>query len=149
MAIEPESSAERKKLQDTLEMLKRQDPTLHVISSETGQTLISGMGELHLEIIKNRLLRDFNLNVKFHKPQVSYRESIARPVEVTGECHRMIAGQQLFAKLTVRMEPVSQGAIPVMLLSAVPPDGLPPDLTRPLTSSRLRRRRRADSPAIR
>jgi elongation factor G len=128
MAIEPESSAERKKLQDTLEMLKRQDPTLHVVSSETGQTLISGMGELHLEIIKNRLLRDFNLNVKFHKPQVSYRESIARSVEVTGECHRMIAGQQLFAKLTIRMEPVSQGAIPVMLLSAVPPDGLPPEL---------------------
>jgi len=127
MAIEPESSTERKKLQDTLEMLKRQDPTLHVLSSETGQTLISGMGELHLEIIKNRLLRDFNLNVKFHKPQVSYRESIARSVEVTGECHRMIAGQQLFAKLTIRMEPVAQGAVPVMLLSAVPPDGLPPE----------------------
>jgi elongation factor G len=127
MAIEPESSTERKKLQDTLEMLKRQDPTLQVVSSETGQTLISGMGELHLEIIKNRLLRDFNLNVKFHKPQVSYRESVARSVEVTGECHRLIAGQQLFAKLTIRMEPVAQGAIPVMLLSAVPPDGLPPE----------------------
>ena len=54
-------------------MLKRQDPTLAVISSETGQTLISGMGELHLEIVKNRLLRDFNLNVRFHKPQVIYR----------------------------------------------------------------------------
>jgi elongation factor G len=127
MAIEPESSTERKKLQDTLEMLKRQDPTLQVISSETGQTLISGMGELHLEIIKNRLLRDFNLNVKFHKPQVSYRESIARSVEVTGECHRLIAGQQLFAKLKIRMEPAAQSTLPVMLLSAVPPDGLPPD----------------------
>src|SRR6185369_7455098 len=73
MAIEPESSTEKKKLEDTLAMLKRQDPTLQVTSSETGQTLISGMGELHLEIIKNRLLRDFNLNIKFHKPQVSYR----------------------------------------------------------------------------
>ena len=128
MAIEPESSTERKKLQDTLEMLKRQDPTLQVISSESGQTLISGMGELHLEIIKNRLLRDFSLNVKFHKPQVSYRESVARAVEVTGECHRLIAGQQLFAKLTIRMEPAAQSAVPVMLLSTVPPDGLPPDL---------------------
>ena len=77
-------------------------------SSETGQTLISGMGELHLEIIKNRLLRDFNLNVKFHKPQVSYRESIDHAVEVVGECHRMIAGQQLFAKLRIRMEPAPQ-----------------------------------------
>jgi elongation factor G len=127
MAIEPESSTERKKLQDTLDMLKRQDPTLHIVSSETGQTLISGMGELHLEIIKNRLLRDFKLAVKFHKPQVSYRESVARAIEVTGECHRLIAGQQLFAKLTIRMEPVAQGAVPVMLLSAVPPDGLPPE----------------------
>jgi elongation factor G len=127
MAIEPESSTERKKLQDTLDMLKRQDPTLSVQSSETGQTLISGMGELHLEIIKNRLLRDFNLNVKFHKPQVSYRESIDHAVEVTGQCQRMIAGQQLFAKLRIKMEPAPQSKIPVMLLSAVPPDGLPPE----------------------
>jgi elongation factor G len=127
MAIEPESSTERKKLQDTLEMLKRQDPTLQVQSSETGQTLISGMGELHLEIIKNRLLRDFNLNIKFHKPQVSYRESIEKAVEVTGECRRLIAGQQLFARLKIRMEPAPQSKIPVMLLSAVPPDGLPPE----------------------
>jgi elongation factor G len=128
MAIEPESTAERKKLQDTLDMLKRQDPTLHVQSSETGQTLISGMGELHLEIVKNRLLRDFNLNIKFHKPQVSYRESIDHAVEVVGECRRMIAGQQLFAKLRIRMEPAPQSKIPVMLVSAVPPDGLPPEL---------------------
>jgi len=127
MAIEPESSTERKKLQDTLDMLKRQDPTLSVQSSETGQTLISGMGELHLEIIKNRLLRDFNLNVRFHKPQVSYRESIDHAVEVTGQCQRMIAGQQLFAKLRIRMEPAPQSKIPVMLISAVPPDGLPPE----------------------
>jgi elongation factor G len=128
MAIEPESTTERKKLHDTLEMLKRQDPTLSVQSSETGQTLISGMGELHLEIIKNRLLRDFNLNVKFHKPQVSYRESVGRAVEVTGECHRMIAGQQLFAKLRIRIEPVSQSVVPVMILNSCPPDALPPEL---------------------
>ncbi len=128
MAIEPESSTERKKLTDTLEMLKRQDPTLHVSSGETGQTLISGMGELHLEIVKNRLLRDFNLNVKFHKPQVSYRESIARAVEVTGECNRMIAGKQLFARLKLRMEPFAQSAIPVALINAASPEALPPEL---------------------
>src|SRR5207253_3085087 len=128
MAIEPESSTERNKLESTLDMLKRQDPTLHVQSSETGQTIISGMGELHLEIIKNRLLRDFNLNIKFHKPQVSYRESIDHAVEVTGECRRLIAGQQLFAKLRIRMEPAPNSKLHVMLLSAVPPDGLPPEL---------------------
>ena len=57
-------------------------------SEETGQTLISGMGELHLEVIKHRLLRDYKLNVRVHKPRVSYRETIEQAVEVTGQCHR-------------------------------------------------------------
>ena len=81
MAIEPETTADRKKLEEVLEMLKRQDPTFKAtIKEETGQTLISGMGELHLEIIKNRLLRDFNLNVKVFPPRVSYRETIRETV---------------------------------------------------------------------
>jgi elongation factor G len=125
MAIEPDSATERDKLADTLQMLLRQDPTLHVHSGETGQTLISGMGELHLEIIKNRLLRDFNLKIKFHKPQVSYRETIQHPVEVTGECHRHLAGQQLFARLTVRLEPFEQSVQPVTILNRCPPESLP------------------------
>ena len=105
MAIEPETTAERKKLNETLEMLKRQDPTFKAKDNEeTGQTLISGMGELHLEVIKNKLLRDFNLKVKVHKPRVSYRETISQTVTVTGECHRLVAGQQLFAKVTLKME---------------------------------------------
>ncbi|MCH2180851.1 MAG: elongation factor G [Mariniblastus sp.] len=106
MAIEPESTGERSKLADTLVLLRRQDPTFKAVENEdTGQTLIAGMGELHLEVIKNRLLRDFNLNVKVHKPRVSYRETISAAVEVTGECHRLVNGQQLFAKLKIRMEP--------------------------------------------
>jgi elongation factor G len=107
MAIEPETSAERKKLADTLEMLKRQDPTFRAAESEeTGQTLISGMGELHLEVIKHRLLRDFRLNVRVHKPRVSYRETVERAAEVTGECRQMVAGQSLFAKVNIRLEPI-------------------------------------------
>ncbi len=109
MAIEPETSADRKKLADRLEALKRQDPTFRATETEDGQTLISGMGELHLEIIKNRLLRDFNLNVKVHKPRVSYRETIAQPAEVVGECHRQMGGQSLFAKVRVRLEPAEEG----------------------------------------
>jgi elongation factor G len=128
MAIEPESTTERKKLEETLEMLKRQDPTLQVKSSESGQTLISGMGELHLEVKKNLLLRDYKLNVKFHKPQVSYRETIANSVEVTGECHRMIGGTQLFAKITIRMEPFGEGAAPVVVLNKLPFEALPENL---------------------
>lgn len=128
MAIEPESTAERKKLEETLDMLRRQDPTLQVKSSDTGQTLISGMGELHLEIIKNRLLRDFKLNIKFHKPQVSYRETVANAAEVTGECHRIIGGAQLFAKLTILVEPFDGGAQPVVVLNKLPFEALPEQL---------------------
>ena len=106
MAIEPETTSERTKLAEVLELLKRQDPTFRAEENEdTGQTLIAGMGELHLEVIKNKLLREYNLNVKVYKPRVSYRETIASMAEVSGECHRMVNGQQLFAKLSLKMEP--------------------------------------------
>ena len=89
MAIEPETTTERKKLADVLEMMKRQDPTFHARENEeTGQTLISGMGELHLEVIKHRLLRDYRLNVRVHKPRVA----IARPSPV-GRSDRRVPPQ--------------------------------------------------------
>jgi elongation factor G len=119
MAIEPENATERKKLGDVLEMLKRQDPTFRARESEeTGQTIISGMGELHLEVITHRLTRDYRLNVRVHKPRVSYRETIEKAVEVTGHCHRNVSGQMLFAELAVRMEPSKQGIKPVTVLVA-------------------------------
>jgi len=127
MAIEPESSAERKKLAETLEMLKRQDPTFRAMTSEeTGQTLISGMGELHLEVIKHRLLRDFNLNVRVHKPRVSYRETVKQAVEVTGECNQQAAGQTLFARVKIRLEPFDAGDRPVAVVPGST-DGIPPE----------------------
>jgi elongation factor G len=126
MAIEPESTAERKKLGEMLEMMKRQDPTFHADENEeTGQTLISGMGELHLEVIKHRLLRDFKLDVKVHKPRVNYRETISRPVEVTGECHRQMGGDQLFARLSIRLEPSDHQGPPVLITNRCPPDAFP------------------------
>lgn len=110
MAIEPENAPERKKLADVLEMMKRQDPTFRAKESEeTGQTLISGMGELHLEVITHRLTRDYGLNVRVHKPRVSYRETIAEAAEATGSCHRNIGGQMLFAELAIRMDPLPAG----------------------------------------
>jgi elongation factor G len=129
MAIEPDTSAERKKLAEVLELMRRQDPTFRAVeNSETGQTLISGMGELHLEVIRNRLLRDFNLNVKIHKPRVSYRETITHVVDVTGQCHRHMGGQELFAEVDLRLEPVAQTATPVVVTSRCPPDQLPDGL---------------------
>lgn len=116
MAIEPDSSAERKKLSEVLEMLRRQDPTFRARENEeTGQTLISGMGELHLEVITHRLLRDFNLKVRVHKPRVSYKETVAHAAEVVGECNRQHAGQSLFAKVKIRMEPAEGLSVPVMV----------------------------------
>lgn len=131
MAIEPETSLERKKLADVLEMMKRQDPTFRARENEeTGQTLISGMGELHLEVIKHRLLRDFKLNVRVHKPRVSYRETIERAVNVWGECHRNIGGQMLSAKVHIRMEPFSKGTKPVVVVVA-PGIALPEEFLTP------------------
>lgn len=129
MAIEPESTADRNKLADVLELLKRQDPTFKARENEdTGQTLIAGMGELHLEVIKNRLLRDFNLNVKVHKPRVSYRETISQAVEVTGECHRLVNGQQLFAKIKIKMEPDEKVEEGVAIRSRLPVDSMPMEM---------------------
>ena len=128
MAIEPETSTERKKLSEVLEMLKRQDPTFDAEENEeTGQTLIRGMGELHLEVVKHRLLREFKLNVKVHPPRVSYRETITQPTEVTGQCHRQIGGQSLFAEVVIRMEPFPEGRQPVTVIPACPPDSVPPE----------------------
>ena len=85
MAVEPDSSSERKKLEDTMVRLARQDPTFDArVDPETGQTIISGMGELHLEVIRNRMQRDFNLRVRVHKPRVSYRETVKAGVTLTG-----------------------------------------------------------------
>lgn len=127
MAIEPESTTERDKLHQTLDMLQRQDPTLGVKAEETGQTLISGMGELHLDVIKNRLLREFKLKVKFHNPQVSYRETIASPVEVDAVCDRMIAGKQLYARVRLKFAP-DENASGVTVLYQSPPDTIPPEM---------------------
>jgi len=115
MAIEPETSLERKKLAETLEMMKRQDPTFRASESEeTGQTLISGMGELHLEVIRHRLERDFNLHCRVHKPRVSYKETLAEAVRVQGEVNRQVGGQTFVATVTLRAEPTDEQAGPIV-----------------------------------
>ena len=100
MSIEPVSSADRGKLADTLNGLTREDPTFaYKVNEETGQTLISGMGELHLEIIKNKILKDYNVKVHVGRPRVSYRETIKKAVKkVQGSCIRQTGGSGLYAK---------------------------------------------------
>ncbi|MFO0006786.1 MAG: elongation factor G, partial [bacterium] len=91
--------------------MKRQDPTFRAIESEeTGQTLISGMGDLHLEVIRHRLERDFNLKCRVHKPRVSYKETLGKAVRVSGEANRQVAGQTLVATVTLAAEPNDEQA---------------------------------------
>ncbi|MBL9164016.1 MAG: elongation factor G [Planctomycetaceae bacterium] len=124
MAIEPESTADKKKLSETLDMLRKQDPTFTASENEeTGQTLISGMGELHLEVIQHRLQRDFKLNVKVHNPRVSYRETIRTAAEAEGECRRLINGVQHTGKVLVKVEPAPNAA--EVVVRAAPSHGLP------------------------
>ena len=110
MSIEPVSSADKGKLADTLGALAREDPTFsYKVNEETGQTLISGMGELHLEILKNRMTRDYNLKVHVGRPRVSYRETIKNAVKrVQGSCIRQTGGSGLFARVTIDLEPQAQ-----------------------------------------
>ena len=129
MAVEPESSGDRKKLEDTLVRLGKQDPTFRArVAEETGQTIISGMGELHLEIIRNRLLKDFNLDVRVHKPRVSYRETIRDAVTATGSYQRATPDGNIYADVTVRLEPVAStggGEEAVEYVNAIAAEAVP------------------------
>jgi elongation factor G len=130
MAIEPENTAERKKLAEVLDMLKRQDPTFNTVEhEESGQTLISGMGELHLDVIKHRLTRDFNLNVKFYKPRVNYRETISKRAEIVGQCNRQIGATQMFARVKVLFESMEdRSADPIVLDKFFGEDAFPDNI---------------------
>ncbi|MDA0835206.1 MAG: elongation factor G [Planctomycetota bacterium] len=135
MAVEPDSSAERKKLAETLARLSRQDPTFNAqISEETGQTIISGMGELHLEVLRNRMERDFGLKVKVHKPRVSYRETIRKAVEAEGEFIRQQAGVSHFAKVKLRLDPLPDEES-VRIVNRLKPGTLPSQLNQLLQQS--------------
>jgi elongation factor G len=141
MAIEPENTTERKKLSEVLEMLKRQDPTFKADENpDSGQTLISGMGELHLDVIKHRLTRDFALNVKFYKPRVSYREAISKAASVVGQCNRQVGGQTLFARLDVTFEPLEDQSANVLVMDLSPPERLLPEPLRQAALEELRNR---------
>jgi elongation factor G len=107
MSIEPESSGDKQKLAEVLGILQKEDPTFRVKqSAETGETLISGMGELHLEIIKNKMTREHRLALRLGKPRVSYRETLRKPVRIEAVCDKQLPATKLFVKLTVDFAPL-------------------------------------------
>ena len=112
VAIEPKTKADQDKLSEALAKLAEEDPTFRVhTDEETGQTLISGMGELHLEIIVDRLQREFKVNANVGRPQVAYRETIRRKVEkVEGKFVRQTGGRGQFGHVVIHLEPTEPGA---------------------------------------
>jgi elongation factor G len=111
VAIEPKTKADQDKLSTALQRLAEEDPTFQVqTDEETGQTLISGMGELHLEIIVDRLTREFNVDANVGRPQVAYRETIGRPVEkIEGRFVRQTGGKGQYGHAVINMEPAEPG----------------------------------------
>lgn len=129
MAVEPESSADRKKLSQVLDKLQRQDPTFTAkTDEETGQTIISGMGELHLEVIRHRMERDFNIKVRVHKPRVSYREKLAAPISVSAEFNVTTPASTLFFGLELAAEDFTEGESSIVVSHKLKPDALPSTL---------------------
>jgi elongation factor G len=111
VAIEPNSKADQDKLSNGLVKLSEEDPTFRVeTDAETGQTKISGMGELHLEIIVDRLRREFNVNATVGAPQVAYRETITKAVDVEGKFVRQTGGRGQYGHVKVKAEPRERGA---------------------------------------
>jgi len=126
-SIEPESSGDKDKLVETLNALKREDPTFNWrLDRDTGETMMSGMGVLHLEIKKHRMERDYGLKVKVRKPRVSYRETVRRHARAEGEGNARAATANLFAKVVVEVEPC-KGEQAVTVVNQLPPDRLPPE----------------------
>ncbi len=111
VAIEPRTKGDQDKLSQGLQRLADEDPTFRVrTDEETGQTLISGMGELHLEIIVDRLTREFNVDANVGRPQVAYRETISRPVEkVEGRFVRQTGGRGQYGHAVINLEPSEPG----------------------------------------
>ncbi|WP_405001380.1 elongation factor G [Geochorda subterranea] len=110
-SIEPKTKADQDKLGVALQRLAEEDPTFRVrVDAETGQTLIAGMGELHLEIIVDRLLREFKVEANVGRPQVAYRETIRRKVQAEGRFIRQTGGRGQYGHVWLELEPLAAGA---------------------------------------
>ena len=111
VAIEPKTKADQEKLGLSLGKLVQEDPTFKVhTDQDTGQTIISGMGELHLEIIVDRLLREFNVGANVGKPQVAYKETITRAAEAEGKYIRQTGGRGQYGHVKLRVDPMEPGS---------------------------------------
>ena len=112
LAIEPKTKADQQKIGMALTKLSQEDPTFHVESdADTGQTILSGMGELHLEILVDRLLREFRVAADIGRPQVAYRETVRRPASGEGRFVRQSGGRGQYGHCKIRVEPLESGDV--------------------------------------
>lgn len=111
VAVEPKSKADQEKLSLAIQKLAEEDPTFQVsLDDETGQTIIAGMGELHLEVLVNRMKSDFKVEANIGKPQVAYRETIKKAVEKFEYTHKkQTGGSGQFARVIIKLEPLTSG----------------------------------------
>jgi len=111
VAIETKTRADQDKMDDALQKLSEEDPTFKVAyNQDTGQTIISGMGELHLEVILNRLLSEFKVGAKVGKPRVAYKETITIPVKAEGRFVRQSGGHGQYGHVNIEIEPIERGS---------------------------------------
>jgi elongation factor G len=130
IAIEPKSSADSQKLTKALERFENEDPTFRVSNnSETGQMLISGMGELHLEIIVDRMFREFRVAANVGKPQVNYRETVSSETKIEKVFERETEKLHQFARVVLKVEPGAAG-MPLTFENKVPKERLNEELAR-------------------
>lgn len=135
VAVEAKSSADQEKMMQGLEKLSKEDPSCRLRTDpETGQMLLSGMGELHLEILVDRLLREHKVQANVGKPQVSYRETITAPAEATHVYEREIGGDAHFASVTLKIEPISQKEGLVFQSKVATGREFPPEMLRAVES---------------
>jgi elongation factor G len=110
LAVEPKTKADQEKLGMAIQKLAQEDPTFRVATDpETGQTILSGMGELHLEIIVDRMMREFGVAANVGKPQVAYRETIRKPAEAEGRFVRQTGGRGQYGHVKIKVEPLPSG----------------------------------------
>jgi len=108
--IEPRSKADEEKLDEGLHRLMEEDPSFHVrFNEESGQRILSGMGELHLEIMIDRLFKEFKVQANIGKPQVAYRETILETAQATGVFERTLGDKNLYASVTIKVSPAEEG----------------------------------------
>jgi elongation factor G len=111
VAIEPRTQADQDKLNEALHRLAEEDPTFQVrTDDQTGQLIISGMGELHLEVLVDRMLREFRVMANVGKPQVAYRETITKSVQSEGEFVRQMGARNLYGRVVLRLDPLPAGS---------------------------------------